>query len=106
MCLSASGKQWVRLSTEPDMRHRMLVTIQSQIEMLKYILQQDDIEVGNEGAVEAVHNRMLDPSAENVFDLSHIIPSGIAMQFAQSALFEFFVPRPAEANLEDDIPLD
>ena len=96
----------VRLSTEPDMRRRMLVAIESQIEMLKYILQQEDIEVANGEAVKAVFNRMLDPPVENVFDRSHIIPSEIAVQFAQSALFEFFVPRPAEPNLDDDIPLD
>ena len=99
------GYPRVRLSTEPDMRRRMLVAIQSQIEMLKYILQQDDIEMRNEEAVEAVHNRMLDPSAKSAFDLSHIIPSDIVIQFARSALAEFFVPRP-EPNLEDDIPLD
>jgi len=100
------GYPRVRLSTEPDMRRRMLVAIQSQIEILKYILQQDDIEVGNEEAVEAVRNRMLDPSAKNAFDLSHIIPSDIVTQFARSALAEFFVPKPAEPNLDDDIPLD
>lgn len=100
------GYPKVRLSTEPDMRRRMLVAIQSQIEMLKYILQQDDIEVENEEAVEAVHNRMLDPSAKKPFDLSHIIPSDIVIQFARSALAEFFVPKPAEPNLDDDIPLD
>ncbi|XP_020626019.1 uncharacterized protein LOC110063385 [Orbicella faveolata] len=96
----------VRLSSEPDMRRRILVAIQGQIEMLKYILEQDDIAVRNEEAVEAVRNRILDPPAENAFDLSHIIPSDIAIQFAQSALFEFFVPRPVEPNLDDDIPLD
>lgn len=96
----------VRLSTEPDMRRRMLVAIQSQVEILKYILKQDDIALGNEEAVEAVRNRIFDPSAENAFDLSHIIPSGIVMQFVQSAIFEFFVPRSAEPNLNYDIPLD
>ena len=96
----------VRLSSEPDMRRRILLAIQSQIEMRKYILHQDDIAVGDEDAVEALRNRMLDPFSENAFDLSHIIPSGIAMQFVQSAVFEFYVPRSAEPNLDDDIPLD
>ena len=99
------GYARVRLSTEPDMRRRMLVAIQSQIEMLKYILQQDDIEMRNEEAIEAVHNRMLDPSAKSAFDLSHILPSDIVIQFVRSALAKFFVPRP-EPNLEDDIPLE
>ena len=96
----------IRLSSEPDMRRRILVAIQGQIEMWKYILHQDDIVVGNEDAVEAVRNRILDPFAKNAFDLSYIIPSGIALQFVQSAVFEFFMPRSAEPNLDDDIPLD
>ena len=96
----------VRLSIEPDMRRRLLVAIQSQIEMWKYLLHRDYIAVRNEETVEAVRNRILDSSAENAFDLSHIIPSGVAMQFVQSAVFEFFVPRSAEPNLDDDIPLD
>ena len=102
----AMGYLKIRLSSEPDLRRRILVAIRSQIEILKYILQQDDIAVGNEEAVEAVRNRILDPPAENSFDLSHIIPSAIAVQFARSALFEFFAPRPAEPNLDGDIPLD
>ena len=100
------GYLMVRRSSEPDMRRRVLVAIQSQIEMLKYILHQDDIAVGNEETVEAVRNRILDPFSENALDLTKIIPSGIAMQLIQSAIFEFFVPWSAEPNLGDDIPLD
>ena len=102
----AMGYLRVRLSTEPDLRRRILVAIQSEIEMLKYILQQDDIAEGNEEAVEAVRNRILDPPAENPFDLSHIIPSDIVVQIAQSALCEFFAPRSVKQNRDDDIPLD
>ncbi|XP_078342257.1 uncharacterized protein LOC144628079 [Oculina patagonica] len=96
----------VWLSTEPDTRRRLLVAVQSSIEILKYVLKQDDITPGNDAAVEAVYNRMLDPSSENPFDFSNIVPSGIVTQYAQSAFSNIFVTSPPQPNMHDDIPLD
>ena len=94
-------KVWT--STEPDMRHRVLDGIQGVIEMWKYILQQDDFGTGNE---EAIFRRMVDPTSENPFDLSHVLPAGAGTQFL-NRLVNSVKPRPAETQVVDDlIPLD
>ena len=97
------------LSTEPDLRRRTLFTIQNQVEIVKYVLRQDDISPGNDAVVEAQCNRMLDPSAENPFDLNHTVPSGIATQFIQSAFPQLFVTSSMDSrhfNIHEDISLD
>ena len=95
-------KVW--LDNEPNMRRRVLHGIQGVIEMWKYMLKQDDFAPGNEAAIA---RRMLDPGAENTFDLSHVIPAGSGMQLILR-FFNSLEPRPAQPR-EDDLdgmPLD
>ncbi|KAJ7352771.1 hypothetical protein OS493_034122 [Desmophyllum pertusum] len=98
----AYNKVW--LSTEPDMRRRMLVGIQGQVEMWKYMVKQEDFGAGNE---DAILNRMFDPSADNPFDLNHIMPADAVAQLWHRFYSSLEPPSacPQEANL-DDIPLD
>ncbi|KAL9960425.1 hypothetical protein ACROYT_G033880, partial [Oculina patagonica] len=68
---------WIWLSTEPDMRHRVLVAIQALVELLKYHLKEDDFRSSeNEEMLEALVDRILDPSVEHPIELSHIRPHG------------------------------
>ncbi|KAJ7330637.1 hypothetical protein OS493_022252 [Desmophyllum pertusum] len=95
-------KVWI--STESDMRRRMLLAIQGDVEMLKYIAKQEDLAPGNE---EAIANRMHDPSIDDPFDLNHVFPAGAGAQIARRWI-NGLEPRPAqpqEVNMED-IPLD
>lgn len=90
----------VWFSTDSNMRRRMLVGIQGIFEMWKHMLKQDDLAPGNE---EAIFTRMIDPMAEDPFDLSHIIPAGSGMQILNS--LETRLAQPQEVDL-DDILLD
>ncbi len=66
---------WIWLSTEPDIRHRVLVAIQALVELLKYHLKEDDFRSAeNEEMLEALVDRILDPSVEHPIELSHIRP--------------------------------
>ena len=95
-------------NTEPDMRRRMLDAIHGVVQMWMYALRQEDYAAGNEVAIV---NRMLDPSAEDRFDLNHIIPSGGGAQmirmFASGLDQRTAQPEHAQAIHDvDDIPLD
>ena len=98
----AYNKAW--MSTEPDMRRRMLDAIQGQLEMWKYMLKQEDLAPGNE---EAIANRMLDPSADDPFDLSHVFLAGGAVQILRRWINSLTLQpaQPQVVNM-DDIPLD
>ena len=96
----AYGKVWI--STEPNMRRRMLDGIKGVIEMWKYILQQDDFGTGNE---EAIFRRMVDPTSVNPFDLSHVLPAGSGTQYL-NRLVNSVKPRSYQPQMMDDIPLD
>ena len=89
-------------SSEPNMRRRMLDGIQGVIETWKYILQQHDFGTGNE---EAILQRMLDPTSENPFDLSHVLPAGAGTQVLNK-MVNSVKPRPSHRQMMDDIPLD
>ena len=94
----------VYLSNEPDMRRRMLVAIQGQVELWKYALRQEDFGPGNE---EAIFCRMTDPTADNPFDLNNVFPAGGAVQ-CLSRLLNSLTLQPAQPQMVnmDDIPLD
>ena len=82
----------------------MLRGIQGLVEMWKYILRQPDCKPGNE---EILATRLLDPSVEDPFDLSHVMPADSGIQLARR-LFECLEPRHAETQEPDldGIPLD
>ena len=98
-------KVW--MSTEPDVRRRMLDAIQGQVEMIKWILKQEDFAAGNE---QAIADRMLDPSADDPFDLNHMIPAGGILQLVGRSLESLGqgLGQPTELHVltMDDIPLD
>ena len=87
-------KVW--MSTEPDMRRRMLDAIQGHVEMIKWALKQDDFAAGNE---QAIADRMLDRTVDDPFDLNHVIPAGGVVELLGRAI-ESLLQSP------DDIPLD
>ena len=96
------------LSTELEMRRRMLDAIRGDVETWKYCLRQEDLASGNE---EAIANRMLDPSNEDRFDLSNIVPAGGFVQYLRMFLsgVAHRPPQPAHVQASqdvDDIPLD
>ena len=96
------------LSTELEMRRRMLDAIRGDVETWKYCLRQEDLASGNE---EAIANRMLDPSNEDRFDLSNIVPAGGFVQYLRMFLngVAHRPPQPAQVQASqdvDDIPLD
>ncbi|XP_078384816.1 uncharacterized protein LOC144667296 [Oculina patagonica] len=70
---------WVWISTEADVRHRVLVAIQGAVEILKYSLKKDDFwqAVKGEG-LESLVDRMLDHSEGK---LSDTLPPASFIQF-------------------------
>ena len=94
----------ILISQEPNISSRILDGIKSVLEWCKYVLKQDDFAPGNE---EAIIQRMLDPSSEDSFDLSHILPADSGPQFIRK-LFRGEKVRPAQAPkvIQEDIPLD
>ena len=96
------------LSTEREIRRQMLDAIRGDVETWKYCLRQEDLASGNE---EAIANRMLDPSNEDRFDLSNIVPAGGLGQYLRMFLngLDNRPPQPAQVQTiqaVDDIPLD
>ena len=96
------------LSTELEMRRRMLDAIRGDVETWKYLLRQEDLASGNE---EAIANRMLDPSNEDRFDLSNILPAGGLVKVMRMFLngVDHVPPQPAHVQTTqavDAIPLD
>ena len=86
----------------------MLDAIRGDVETWKYCLRQEDLASGNE---EAIANRMLDPSNEDRFDLSNIVPAGGLGQYVRMFLngLDNRPPQPAQEQTikaVDDIPLD
>ena len=95
-------KVW--FDTDPNIRRRILHGMQGLVEMWKYILKQPDCKPGNE---DIIATRLLDPSAEDPFDLSHVIPADSGIQLALR-VFECLESRHAETQEPDldGIPLD
>ncbi len=80
----------------------MLVGIQGQVEMMKHMLKQ---EVAAGGDSEVAVLRMFDPSADDPFDLNHIMPADAVSQFL-TKFVSSVQPRPAHTVKADNIPLD
>jgi len=97
----------VWMSTEPDMRRRMLDAIQGHVEMIKWMLKQDDFAAGNE---QAIADRMLDRTGDDPFDLSHVIPAGGMVQLLSKSIENLAqsLRKPTQLHVTnmDDIPLD
>ncbi|KAJ7390393.1 hypothetical protein OS493_025647 [Desmophyllum pertusum] len=85
-------------SEEPDIIHRMLVTIQPVVKTMKFTMKQGDFwQARNAGALDDLLQRMLDPSAENPLDLNNLIPSGSLTEVTHR-LIHGFSPRSASSD--------
>ena len=80
------------------MRKRMLNAFQGLIEMAKYVARQGDCTPEN---AEAIVARIVDPHAEDRFDLNNLLPAGLGTQF-----FTRFVHSIERQPADEDIPLD
>ena len=89
-------KVW--LSTEPKMRLRMLDGIRGVVEVLKYMLRQDKAVLGENGAALA---KMLDCTAENPFDFSHVLPANLGLQLFRRMLKSLKPAEPQKVDIED-----
>ena len=65
------------MNPEPDMRKRMLNAFQGLIEMAKYVARQGDCIPEN---AEAIVARIVDPHAEDRFDLNNLYPAGLGIK--------------------------
>ena len=91
-------KVW--LSTEPNIKRRMLEGLQGVVEMLKYVVKQDDF--GQPGSEDAIARRLADPTVEDPFNLNHVMPEGSWTQILVKC-WKSLERNPADM---DDIPLD
>ena len=85
------------LSTEPVMKRRVLHGIQSAIENFKYVFRHYDNETGSVDIL----SQMLDPDAEDPFDLNNIIPAGGGTQ-----LVRMFTGNYTPESRSDKPPVD
>ena len=65
------------MSTEPNMRRRMLDAFQGCVETMKWMVRQPDFAAENIGAIA---ERLTDPDAEDPFDLNNLYPAGLGTQ--------------------------
>ena len=92
-------KVW--FSNEPIKRRRVLLGITGVIEPYKYLLRQDDFAPGND---QALISRLLNPDAEDPFDVSHLMPVKPVEQIFSRLCFKLESHQAkSEAN---DMPLD
>lgn len=92
-------KVW--FSNEPTKRRRVLLGIKGVIELCKYLLRQDDFAPGNE---QALISRLLNPDAEDPFDVSHLMLVKPGEQIFRRLFFKIESHQAkSDAN---DIPLD
>ena len=72
---------WIWISTESDIRHRVLVAIQGGLELLMHHLKQDNFWGRKNGETfEAFFDRIFDPAVEIPSHLRHMLPSGNFIQ--------------------------
>ena len=92
------------MSTEPNMRRRMLDAFQGIVQTMKWMVRQPDFAPENVGAIV---ERMIDPDAEDSLDLNDLLPAGIGTMVC-SRWFDSLDRRPAQPQQvnNDDIPLD
>ncbi|XP_022779765.1 uncharacterized protein LOC111321209 [Stylophora pistillata] len=107
-CSWSNAYYRICLSTELEMRRRVLDAIHGDVELWKYCLSQEDLASGNEIALA---NRMLDPSNQDHFDLSNVLPAGGITQYLRMFFhgLDHRPPQPARVQTTqavDDIALD
>ena len=93
------------MSTEPNMRRRMLDAFQGVVQSMKWMIRQPDFAPENVGAIV---ERMADrPDAEDPFGLNNLFPAGIGT-LVSSRWLDSLDRRPAQPQQvnNDDIPLD
>ena len=96
----------VLLSTEPNMRSRMLDGLKSVAEFWKWLLKEGELGIENN---ETILSRMLDFTAEDAFDLSHFLPAGAGTRLIRTITGNYGLEsRTAQPQdvVTDDIPLD
>jgi len=70
------GYYWIWISSEPDIRHRIVVAIQGGVELLKHHLKQNDFWEGKNGETyEVFFDRIFDPAVEYPSHLGRVLPS-------------------------------
>lgn len=74
------------MSSEPNMKRRMLDVFQGVVQSMKWMARQPDIAPENVGAIV---ERMTDPDAEDPFDLNDLLPAGIGTQVMNRWLDSF-----------------
>ena len=100
---------WIWISTEPDIRQRVLVAVKGLVELLKYYLKEEDFcQAENDEAVKALLNRMLHPCAQYHSQLNEALPSGDFLQLMHM-LSQFALPqesreRSSMEKLRDFLP--
>ena len=78
------------MSTEPNMKRRMLDAFQGVVKSMKWLGRQPDLALEN---LEAIAERMADPNVEDPFDLNDLLPAGIGTQML-NRWFESLEKRP------------
>ncbi|XP_068709349.1 uncharacterized protein [Montipora foliosa] len=91
------------VSSEQNMRRRVLEGIQSVVEVCRYVFKQDDFAPGNE---DAIIKRMHDANSENCFDLNRYIPAGSGTQFVLNFFNGLQLSEASQENVDFEIPLD
>ena len=96
-------KVW--LSTESNMRLRMLDGIKGVVEIWKFMVRQDKCALGEEGA--SVLGRVLGRTGGDPFDFSHVMPADMGMQMCLR-IFNSLKWKPVQLQKVDmdDIALD
>ena len=74
------------MSSEPNMKRRMLDVFQGVVQTMKWMATQPDIAPENVGAIV---ERMGDPDAGDPFDLNDLLPAGIGTQVMNRWLDSF-----------------
>ena len=92
-------KVW--FSQEPIKRRRVLLGIKGVIELYKYLLRQEDFVPGNE---QALISRLLNPDAEDPFDVSHLMSVKPGEQIFSRLCFKL-ESHQTKSDVKD-IPLD
>ena len=75
------------MSSEPNMKRRMLDVFQGVVKTMKWMARQPDIAPENVGAI--VERMANPPDAEDPFDLDDLLPAGIGTQVMNRWLNSF-----------------
>ena len=93
------------MSSESNMRRRMLDAFQGVVQSMKWMIGQPDFAPENVGAI--VERMANPPDAEDPFDLNALLPAGIGT-LVSSRFLNSLDRRPAQPRKgnNEDIPLD